>query len=188
MNSVSSVVSGVHSGIWIKRVAAVLSGVVLVALAAQAAIPIPGTPVPITLQVPAVLIAGGLLGARLSAVSMSFYLAAGAVGLPVFAPWGLPGLARLLGPTGGYLLAFPLAAALVGFASARRSMLALSLSLVGGVLIIHASGVAQLTLLGGDAGVAIQLGSLPFLLGDAFKIVFAGLVIWRFAPATRAPA
>ncbi len=97
------------------RVAAVVAGAVLVAAAAQVSVPLPGTPVPMTLQPMAVLLVGGLLGARLGALSMILYLAMGAAGLPVFTPTvPLLGVARLLGPTGGYLLAYPLAAWVVG--------------------------------------------------------------------------
>src|SRR5437763_1622693 len=93
------------------RVLAVVLGAVLVALAAQVAVPLPGTPVPMTLQPMAVLLVGGLLGARLGALSMILYLAMGAAGLPVFTPTvPLVGVARLFGPTGGYLLAYPVAA------------------------------------------------------------------------------
>src|SRR2546423_12328716 len=97
-----------------RRVLAVLSGVALVALAAQIAIPLPGTPVPMTLQPLAVLLVGGLLGPRLGAGSLLVYLALGAAGMPVFTPYGLPGVARLLGPTGGDLRAPPPPAVAVG--------------------------------------------------------------------------
>src|SRR4029077_6543560 len=98
----------------VRRTVAVLLGTALVTLAAQVAVPIPGTPVPVTLQPLAVLIVGGLLGPALGASSLVLYLLLGAAGLPVFTPFGLPGVARLIGPTGGYLLAYPLAAAMVG--------------------------------------------------------------------------
>ena len=97
------------------RVAAVVLGALVVAGAAQVSIPLPGTPVPMTLQPMAVLLVGGLLGARLGALSMILYLAMGAAGLPVFTPTvPLVGIARLIGPTGGYLLAYPIAAWVVG--------------------------------------------------------------------------
>src|SRR5438128_12621828 len=99
-----------HSTLIIRRAAAVVLGALLVAAAAQVAIPLPGTPVPMTLQPLAVLLVGGLLGRWLGAASLLFYLALGAAGLPVFTPVGLPGFARLIGPTGGYLLAYPVAA------------------------------------------------------------------------------
>src|SRR5882762_8186238 len=109
------VVVGTRSSVVGYRIGAVVLGAVLVAGAAQVSIPLPGTPVPMTLQPMAVLLVGGLLGARLGALSMILYLAMGAVGLPVFTPTvPLLGVARLLGPTGGYLLAYPVAAWAVG--------------------------------------------------------------------------
>jgi biotin transport system substrate-specific component len=171
----------------VRRSVAILAGAMLVAFGAQAAIPLPGTPVPVTLQVPAVLIVGGLLGPRLGAASLIVYLALGIGGLPVFAPLGAPGLARLIGPTGGYLLAAPLAAAATGrLVTHGRELKWLVLGLVAGVLVIHAGGVAQLLVLTGDARVALSLGSLPFLLGDLLKILVAGLIVRRFGSSTRA--
>src|SRR5438876_3956396 len=104
-----------HSTLIIRRAAAVVVGALVVAAAAQVSVPLPGTPVPMTLQPLAVLLVGGLLGAPLGALSMILYLAMGAAGLPVFTPTvPLVGFARLLGPTGGYLLAYPVAAWVVG--------------------------------------------------------------------------
>src|SRR5256714_3890691 len=99
-----------HSTLIIRRVAAVVLGALVVAAAAQVAVPLPGTPVPMTLQPLAVLLVGGMLGPGLGAASLMLYLALGAAGLPVFTPIGLPGVARLIGPTGGYLLSYPFAA------------------------------------------------------------------------------
>src|SRR5438309_9250557 len=93
------------------RVGAVVLGALIVAGAAQVSVPLPGTPVPMTLQPMAVLLVGGLLGPRLGALSMVLYLAMGAAGLPVLTPTvPLVGFARLFRPTGGYLLAYPVAA------------------------------------------------------------------------------
>src|SRR5260370_28588737 len=92
------------------RIGAVVLGAVLVALAAQVSVPLPGTPVPVTLQPMAVLLVGGLLGARFGALSIILYLAMGASGLPVFTPTvPLLGIARLFAPTGRDLLGSPLA-------------------------------------------------------------------------------
>src|SRR5437867_4385357 len=97
------------------RIGAVVLGAVIVALAAQVSVPLPGTPVPMTLQPMAVLLVGGLLGPQLGALSLILYLAMGAAGLPVFTPTvPLVGVARLFGPTGGYLLAYPVGAYAVG--------------------------------------------------------------------------
>jgi len=172
----------------LRRVAAVIAGALLVALGAQLSVPLPGTPVPLTFQVPAALIVGGLLGPALGAGSLAAYLALGAMGLPVFAPIGLPGLARLFGPTGGYLLALPLAAAVAGMAARPpRARIRLAAGLVLGLVVVHLGGIAQLAILGGDARTAWRLGSLPFLAGDVAKLLLAGLIVGRFtAPVRRA--
>ena len=93
------------------------------AAASQVAIPLPGTPVPITLTPLVVVLAGMWLGPVAGAASMVLYLAAGAAGLPVFAPMGAPGIARFVGPTGGYLIAYPAAAYVAGVLSRRAETL-----------------------------------------------------------------
>ena len=98
----------------------VLGFAAAVAAASQIAIPLPLTPVPLTLQPMLVVLAGMLLGPVAGAASMALYLAAGAAGLPVFTPIGAPGIARFFGPTGGYLLAYPAAAWVAGALSAAR--------------------------------------------------------------------
>ena len=169
------------------RVISLVLGALLVALGAQMAIPLPGTPVPVTLQVPAVLLVGGLLGPRLGAASLVLYLALGAAGLPVFAPMGAPGVARLFGPTGGYLLAYPVAAGLTGLlAAGGRSWGRVAIAVVVGLVVIHAGGVAQLAALGGDMATAVRLGSLPFLANDLIKLFLAALLIRRFGDKTKA--
>lgn len=171
----------------IQRMIALVIGALVVALGAQVAIPLSTTPVPITLQVPAVLLVGGLLGPRLGAASLVLYLTMGAAGLPVFAPMGAPGIARLFGPTGGYLLAYPLAAALTGLVAADgRSWVRLALAVVVGLVVIHAGGVAQLAALGGDVAGAVAIGSVPFLLNDLPKLALAALLIRKFASQTKA--
>jgi biotin transport system substrate-specific component len=173
------------SPVVLRRAAAVVAGALLVALSAQVAIPVPGTYVPITLQVPAVLIVGGLLGPGLAATSLALYLVMGGAGLPVFAAGGVLGLGRLLGPTGGYLLALPVAAAIIGRLAVRQRVGQVVLGLILATLVIHAGGVAQLAVLTGNWDIAFQMGSLPFLLGDLVKLVFAGLIILRFAAPMR---
>ena len=181
-----SITTGVHA-LPIRRMIALVIGALVVALGAQVAIPLPTTPVPITLQVPAVLLVGGLLGPRLGAASLVLYLTMGAAGLPVFAPMGAPGIARLFGPTGGYLLAYPLAAALTGLIAADgRSWVRLALAVVVGLVVIHAGGVAQLAALDGDVAGAVKIGSVPFLLNDLPKLALAALLIRKFASQTKA--
>jgi biotin transport system substrate-specific component len=171
----------------LRRGIAVLAGVALVALAAQIAVPLPGTPVPITLQPLAVLIVGGLLGPTLGAASLALYLALGAAGLPVFTPYGLPGIARLFGPTGGYLLSYPVAAFAVGkLASAPWRYPRLIAATLAGIVLIHLGGLAQLIILTGNAQGAVRLGTLPFLASDLGKVAVAVLVLRRGAGPIRA--
>ena len=166
-----------------RRACAVTLGAALVAIAAQIAIPLPGTPVPMTLQPLAVLLVGGWLGAGLGAGSLMIYLALGAVGLPVFTPYGLPGIARLLGPTGGYLLAYPVAAFAVGrlvgatVPGHQPGVARLTLAVFTGLVLIHLGGLAQLLILTGSATGAVRLGTLPFVMGDLGKVAIAVLAL-----------
>src|SRR5258706_2480882 len=98
-----------------RNVALVVGGSLLVALCARIAIPIPGTPVPLTAQNFGVLLVGLLLGSRRGFAALALYLAEGAIGMPVFSPAGPGGIAQLLGPTGGFLLAYPLVAWVAGY-------------------------------------------------------------------------
>src|SRR6476619_5025652 len=134
-----------------------------VAAASQIAIPLPFTPVPLTLQPMLVILAGMFLGPVAGAASMALYLAAGAAGLPVFTPIGAPGIARFFGPTGGYLLAYPAAAWVAGALNKRASTLfTRSLAAIAGMVVIFFGGLAQLTLLSGSVTRAVQLGITPF--------------------------
>jgi biotin transport system substrate-specific component len=172
----------------VRRGLAVVLGAAIVALAAQVAVPLPFTPVPMTLQPLAVLVVGGLLGARLGAAALVLYLVLGALGLPVFTPIGLPGAARLLGPTGGYLLSYPVAAAVTGLLADRlpaRPPVRLLLASAAGMVVIHLGGSAQLAILTGDIGAATRYGLIPFLTGDLLKIGLATLVILALGPAVR---
>jgi biotin transport system substrate-specific component len=148
------------------------------AAASHVALPLPGTPVPVTLQPLVVVLAGLWLGPVSGAASMLLYIAAGAAGLPVFAPT-LPtvGVARLLGPTGGYILAYPLAAWLSGTVAARGGGFARRvLAAAVGIAMVHLGGIAQLVALTGSVTTALTLGSLPFAAFDAVKaVVAAGL-------------
>ncbi len=158
----------------LRRITGVLSFALLTAVGARLSVPIPGIAVPLTLQVVAVLLAGVTLGSRLGASSQLAYLAAGAMGLPVFAAGG--GLAYLLGPTGGYLLAFPVAAAIAGrFASQEASVAGWVVGLVLGLAAIHAAGLAWLAAAAGKE-TAVATGLVPFLVGDALKLALVFLL------------
>jgi biotin transport system substrate-specific component len=169
----------------LRRSVSIVLGAATVAVAAQVAVPLVGTPVPMTLQPLAVLVVGGLLGARLGAAALVLYLALGALGLPVFTPGGLPGAARLIGPTGGYLLSYPVAAAVVGWLASSSKPLRLLFASAAGMVVIHLGGAAQLAILTGNAGAATRYGLVPFLTGDLLKVGIAALLILALGPAVR---
>jgi biotin transport system substrate-specific component len=143
-----------------------------------------------TLQPLAVLVVGGLLGAAGGLAALILYLALGILGLPVFAG-GASGALHLAGPTGGYLLAFPVAAAIAGalagrtVAATKGSILRVLLACAIGMVIIHLGGVAQLALLGGNPGLALRVGFIPFLTGDLLKIGLAAALILVAGPKIR---
>jgi len=175
----------------VPRVIAVVVGAAVVALAAQVAVPLPFTVVPLTLQPLAVLVVGGLLGATGGAAALTLYLAAGAAGLPVFAG-GAAGALHLIGPTGGYLLAYPVAAAVTGWLSRRAdgrtggpAVALVLLASVLGMVVIHVGGVAQLALLAGDTAAAFRLGFVPFFANDLVKVGLAALLILLLRPRLR---
>jgi biotin transport system substrate-specific component len=169
----------------------IVTGSLFIALLAQIAIPLPFTPVPITLQTLGVLLVGAALGSRLGFWSVAAYLVEGALGLPFFAG-GSGGLAVFVGPDAGYLLAFPLAAGLLGLlvehfgADRRRLAMFLGMSLAS--LLIYALGLLGLAIWSRAAGHPLSLGGLialgmlPFLLGDILKALTAALLlpqVWR---------
>ena len=149
------------------------------ALAARVEIPV--QPVPFTLQTMMVLLAGAFLGPRNGAMSQFLYLGIGAIGLPVFAG-GAIGFLRLLGPTGGYLLAFPVAAAIVGYLVQQKpSLLWTVVSMFAGLLVIFVSGTAQLALYTGDLSTAVTSGFLVFTVWDLLKLGAASMTYHEIA-------
>jgi biotin transport system substrate-specific component len=170
----------------VRRGIAIGLGTLLVALSAQVVVPVPFSPVPMTLQPLAVLAVGGLLGAAGGVSALLLYIVLGALGLPVFAGGGA-GFLHLVGPTGGYLLAFPIAAGVTGALAGRepRSPLRVLLACALGMVIIHAGGVAQLALLGGDPALAIRVGFVPFFTGDLLKVGLAAALILVAGPRVR---
>lgn len=168
------------------RVASVLFITALTAAAAQISIPLPFTEVPFTFQPMVVLIGGLALGPRLAVASQMLYLAAGIAGLPVFAASAVlpPGAARLLGPTGGYLMAYPLAAFVTGYLGSRgfdRRYLTSVAAMLAGLAVVFACGVLWLSLLVGLQP-ALAAGLYPFVIADAIKLVAAAGVmpgIWK---------
>lgn len=151
---------------------AVGSGVI--ALGAQVAIPLPFSPVPVTGQTLGVLAVAGALGLRLGTLSVCLYVIEGLIGLPVFAG-GASGAARLIGPTGGYIVGFVAAAAVVGALMDRgwRSPLwKCGLAMVMGEVVLYSAGLLWLGRFPMPTGL-LEAGFLPFLVGDAYKVVVA---------------
>lgn len=153
----------------------IVSFSLLTLIAAQIAIPV--KPVPFTLQTLVVLLSGAFLGARNGALSQILYLSLGIIGLPVFAqtPDGLIGAARLFGPTGGYLLSFPIAAFLVGYLIEKNNnYLAAILSMFAGNIFILVSGSLFLSLfINGDLKQSFTLGAVIFSVWMVVKVFLA---------------
>jgi len=164
-------------------VSLVVGASLLVALSARVTLPLPMTPVPLTLQNFAVLLVGLLLGSRRGAAALALYVAEGAMGLPVFNPTGPGGLAQLLGPTGGYLIAYPLAAWTAGAIAgprcvkfARNLVAALSAD-----VIVFAGGISWLFLLTGSLAQAMAAGLFFFVFAEVIKVMFAAAIATRMA-------
>jgi biotin transport system substrate-specific component len=164
--------------VWLGNAGIIFAGSALVAVCARVAVPLYFTPVPLSLAPFAVLLLGLLLRPRLAMATLGAYLVEGALGLPVFAPTPTPssGMVHLLGPTGGYLLSYPLAAALIAFLVRRtqRGFVSAALSAAAGSLVILFCGALWLVAIThAPAQSAISLAVLPFLPGDALKVVTA---------------
>ena len=165
------------------RVAAVGLAFALQAVAAQFTIPMPFSLVPFVLTPFVVLLSGAALGSRLGAITQALYILAGVAGAPVFAPSAtLPaGALRLLGPTGGYLMAYPLAAFVTGWLAERgwdRRYVTSVAAMFLGLLVIFAGGVSWLSIsVTHSIPVAIQTGFLPFIPADIFKVLVAAAIL-----------
>jgi biotin transport system substrate-specific component len=176
----------------VRDAAAIVGFALLTALAAQIVIPLGFTPVPLTGQTFAVLLAGGVLGSRRGGLSMLLYVALGAIGLPFYAE-GTGGWTAATGATAGYLVGFIVAAIVVGLMAEHGQDRKLSTSIpafLAGTTIIYTFGAGWLAYDLGlplTAGVgessAISLGVAPFLVGDVLKALLAGAMLpaaWRF--------
>ena len=159
-------------------IAWIAGGSLFIALSAQVAIPLPFSPVPITGQTLAVLLTGVLLGSRRGSLCLLAYLAEGISGLPVFAG-GMAGPARLVGPTGGYLVGFIAAAFLTGLLAERgwdRRVTTTLLAMLLGNAAIYAFGLPWLArFVGGER--VLALGLLPFIPGDFLKLILATMFL-----------
>jgi biotin transport system substrate-specific component len=170
-----------------ERAGAVAFVTVLTAVAAQISIPLPFTPVPFTFQPMVVLVGAMALGARLGLASQVLYLGLGILGLPVFASSpALPqGVARLFGPTGGYLMAYPLAAFVAGWLAERgldRRYLTSVIAMAAGLAVVFTGGVLWLgVFMPASRGLsaALAAGFYPFIVGDVIKLFVAAGVMPR---------
>ncbi len=163
------------------RILLAVTATAFVAACAHISVPLPYTPVPIVLSDFAVILVGMVLGPVAGFWAMVLYLFEGAVGMPVFSPHGLGGAAQLVGPTGGYLIAYPVAAAISGLADtlARWYKVAFTSAVLTGsvaVAVILASGAAWLNHKGFSNASTFHIAVAPFLFGSLAKIVAAALI------------
>ena len=188
--SLGAATSAARTGV---RAGSVLFLTALTAAAAQISVHIPFTPVPLTLQPMIVLVGAAALGPRLGALSQILYVLLGIAGMPVFAasPILPQGLGRVLGPTGGYLMAYPIAAFVTGWLAERgfdRRYLTSVVAMLAGLTTLFAGGVLWLAFFASGAGnpvglqAALATGLYPFILPDLAKVACASLVlpgVWK---------
>jgi biotin transport system substrate-specific component len=165
-----------------RQVALIVGGSLLVALCARIAIPLPFTPVPLTVQNLGVLLVGLRLGSRRGFAALALYLAEGAMGMPVFSPIGPGGIAQLLGPTGGFLLAYPLVAWLAGFVMerGRRSFARAAMGGLLGEVVLFTGGLAWLAVLTHSVAQAFRWGLYLFLFAEVIKVMMAAGIAVRW--------
>jgi biotin transport system substrate-specific component len=169
-----------------KQAAIVIAASLFVALCARVSVPLPFTPVPLTLQNFGVLSVGLLLGSRRGFAALAVYLLEGALGLPVFSPSLVLGfgVARLLGPTGGFLLAYPLVAFVAGYiyehTSEKRRFVWAAVSALAAELLLFASGLGWLAVLTHSVTLALKFGLYWFVFAEVIKILMAAAVAARW--------
>jgi biotin transport system substrate-specific component len=165
-----------------RQVALVVGASLFVALCAHIAIPIPGTPVPLTVQNFGVLLVGLLLGSRRGFAALALYLAEGAMGMPVFSPMGPGGIAQLMGATGGFLLAYPLVAWLAGFVFeyGRKSFARAAVSGLLGEVVLFTGGLTWLAVLTHSVMQAFRWGLYWFLFAEVIKVMMAAGIAARW--------
>ena len=172
------------------QVAMVVSASLFVAVCARVSVVIPGTPVPLTLSNFAVLLVGLRLGSRRGFAALALYLMEGASGLPVFSlsAAGLGGIAQLLGPTGGYLLAYPLVAFVAGwlFERSEKTFARAALAGVAGEILLFASGLTWLAVWTHSVAKAFMFGLYWFFFAEVVKVLFAAALGTRFGRGFRA--
>ena len=165
------------------QLALIIGGTFIVALCARISIPLPGTPVPLSLVNFAVILVGLVLGSRRGFAALALYLAEGAVGLPVFSPVGAPGILRFLGPTAGYLIAYPFVAALAGylFERGKTKFARAIIAAISAEVLLFACGLSWLLVLTRSIRTAFVFGLYWFVFGEVIKVMLAAAVAsaWR---------
>jgi len=167
---------------WAKQTAIVISASLFVTLCAKITLPLPFTPVPLTLQNFAVILVGLLLGSRRGFAALALYLAEGASGLPVFNPLGPGGIAQILGPTGGFLMAYPFVAFVAGWIYERtsRRFAWAALACLVAEFFLFAGGLGWLYALTHSVSAAIKLGLYWFVFAEVIKITMAAEIANRW--------
>ena len=157
------------------EIAILISASLFVAQCARIYIPLPGTPVPLTVQNLGVLLVGLALGSRRGFAALALYLIEGAMGMPVFSPGGLVGIAHIFGPTGGYLIAYPFVAAVTGYVFERgKSLLARAvIACVAGEILLFAFGISWLYVYTHSLARALSFGLYWFIFAEVLKVMFA---------------
>jgi biotin transport system substrate-specific component len=175
---------------WAKQAAIMVGASFFVALCARVTLPLPFTPVPLTLQNFAVLLVGLTLGARRGFAALILYLIEGASGLPVFNPTGPGGVAQLLGPTGGYLMAYPLVAGLAGWLLdfGKRTFARAAVAGIVAEIVLFASGIGWLALLTHSFSQAARFGLYWFVSAEIMKVMFAAALAVRIRRTPRVQA
>jgi biotin transport system substrate-specific component len=153
----------------------VIGGSLFVAFCARVYLPLPGTPVPLTVQNLGVLLVGLALGSRRGFLALALYLAEGAAGMPVFSPALSGGFMQLLGPTGGYLIAYPFVAALTGyiFERGKPTFVRAAWAAIAGEILLFTCGIAQLYVITHSLAKAISFGLYWFVFAEVVKVMFA---------------
>ena len=163
---------------WAEQVVIVVSASLFVALCARVTIPLPFTPVPLTLQNFGVLMVGLTLGSRRGFAALALYIVEGAAGMPVFNPTGPGGVAQLLGETGGFLLAYPFVAGLAGWVM-ERGKASFARAAAAGVLaeiVLFTLGLSWLAVLTHSFAQALRFGLYWFVFAEVIKVMLAAAV------------
>ena len=165
----------------LRQVALVVGASLFVALCARITVPLPFTPIPLTVQNFGVLLVGLLLGSRRGFAALALYLAEGAMGMPVFNPTGPGGIAQLLGPTGGFLLAYPVVALLAGYVMehGRKSFARAALGGLLGEVVLFIVGLSWLAVLTHSMAQAVRWGLYWFLFAEVIKVMMAAGIAAR---------